>query len=323
MSIPVTVLGGFLGAGKTTALNALLARTEARIAVLVNDFGAINIDATLIAARHGGMVSLANGCVCCALGPDLGAGIAQLTALEPPPEHIVIEASGVSDPWRIAQLAQLETGVHLDAVLVLVDARRFPALLADRWLADTLERQVARADLVLLTHRDLATAVEAAATRATIQRLRPDVPVAAMPPEGLPRLLGVAHAPPSRFVADAAPAHEFRQAVWSPQAALDRGVLRAALDALPDSVLRVKGFCRLGPEATLHLVQRAGRRTTLEPWPEASAQEAMEHETLVLIGTPDMPPDLLSALTAGAAHAPSLRPPNADTDPAGEVHRCC
>jgi len=289
MSIPVTVLGGFLGAGKTTALNALLLRAERRIAVLVNDFGAVNIDAALIAERQSGMVALSNGCVCCALGPDLGEGLARLAALDPPPEHIVIEASGVSDPWRIAQLVRLEAGVQLDAVLVLADAQRFPALLADRWLTDTLERQVARADMVLLTHADLATESEIAATHAELRRLRADVPVTAMPPGGLPLLLGIAHAEPGRFQAEAVSGHGFRQATWSPDGTLDRTELLAALDALPDSVLRLKGFCRIGPGGTLHLVQRIGRRTTLEPWPFPAAPEAF-----VLIGTPDMPPDVLS-----------------------------
>ncbi|HUB14785.1 MAG TPA: CobW family GTP-binding protein [Acetobacteraceae bacterium] len=291
MSIPVTVLGGFLGAGKTTALNALLSRAEQRVGVLVNDFGVVNIDAALIAARQSGMVALSNGCVCCALGPDLGEGIARLAALEPPPEHVVIEASGVSDPWRIGQLARLETGVHLDAVLVLADAQRFPALLADRWLTDTLQRQVARADLVLLTHTDLATAAEIAATRAALRRLRADVATAAMPVDGVPLLLGMAHAAPVRFRAEAVSGHGFRQSVWSPPATLDRAALLALLDALPDSVLRLKGFCRLGPQRALHLVQRAGRRTTLEPWPDPAAPE-----TFVLIGTPDMPSDVLARL---------------------------
>jgi G3E family GTPase len=318
MTVPVTVLGGFLGAGKTTALNALLRRAEARIAVLVNDFGAIAVDAELIAARQGGMVALSNGCVCCVLGPDLGAGIAQLVALDPPPEHIVIEASGVSDPWRIAQLARLETGVHLDAVPVLADAQRFPALLADRWLADTLERQVARADLVLLTHADLATPAELAATRAAILHLRPEVPVAPMPLEGLPRLLGAVHAPPGRFVADAAAEHCFRQAAWTPRAALDRAALLAALDALPDSVLRVKGFCSLGPEAQLHLVQRAGHRTTLQPWPRPEA-----HETLVLIGTPAMPPDVVCGLHADATSMPTTAPTTPHANHHSEVDQCC
>lgn len=289
MSIPVTVLGGFLGAGKTTALNALLHRATARIAVLVNDFGAINVDSEIIAAREGGMVALGNGCVCCATGDDLGGGIARLAGMRPPPDLIVVEASGVSDPWRVAQLVRLEAGVHLDAVLVLADAQRFPKLLADRWLADTLERQVARADLVLLTHADLASAAEVEATRAALRRLRPDVAMAVMPADGLPEVVGATHEAPRRLVADAVSGHGFRRASWSPPGSLDRAGLLRMLDALPDSVLRVKGFCRLGPGGAQHLVQRAGRRSVVEPWPHPVRGEA-----LVFIGTPDMPEEATS-----------------------------
>lgn len=294
MPIPLTILGGFLGAGKTTALNGLLARTTRRIAVLVNDFGAVNIDAALIETRQSGMVSLTNGCVCCALGPDLGEAILRLVARDPAPEQIVIEASGVSDPWRIAQLARLEAKVSLDAVLVLVDATRFPALLADRWLADTLTRQIARADLVLLTHGDVARPEEITATRDALRHLRPNLPVAIMPMEGMPLLMLGAHRDPaSRFLAEVPDdSHGFRSLAWVPPGPLDRGGLLAALDALPDSVLRVKGFCRLAPDGDWHLLQRAGRRATLEPWPGEPPAEC-----LVLIGTPAMPAEpVLSTL---------------------------
>ena len=275
MTVPVTVLGGFLGAGKTTALNALLRRATRRIAVLVNDFGAINVDAALVTARGAGTVALSNGCVCCALGPDLGEGIARLAALRP--DQIVVEASGVSDPWRIAQLVRLEEGVALDAVPVLVDAARFPALLADRWLADTLLRQVARADMVLLTHMDSASSGEAAATRRVLADMRPDLPVAALGDE-LSELLGFVHGAPERFAAEAV--HDFRTWHWTP-GPFDRVRLAAVLDALPDSVLRLKGFCRV--DGARHVLQRSGRRWTLEPWDQPA------DAALVAIGTPDMP----------------------------------
>ncbi len=306
MSIPVTILGGFLGAGKTTAVNALLRTTHRRIAVLVNDFGAINVDAALIAERSSGMVALSNGCVCCALGPDLGAGVAALTALRPEPEQIVIEASGVSDPWRIAQLVRLEAGVMLDAVLVLADAVRFPTLLADQWLADTLERQVARADMVLLSHADHAGEAEIAATRAALHRLRPKVPVAILQPDALDTLFSMpgSAAAPTRFLADLPPAHGFRHWHWNPPRGFEAMALRTALDALPDSVLRAKGFLRLGDAP--HLLQRAGRRTELSPWHGAPQPDA-----LVLIGLPAMPEPaaLVSLFSAALLPSPAMSCP--------------
>src|SRR6266436_3004075 len=93
---PVTVVGGFLGSGKTSLLNHVLVKaTGLRVAVLVNDFGAINVDAKLIVSVEGEKVSLANGCVCCTIRDDLLVEVQRLLAGDRPPEHIVIETSGV------------------------------------------------------------------------------------------------------------------------------------------------------------------------------------------------------------------------------------
>ena len=277
MNIPVTILGGFLGAGKTTAVNHLLRHARGRVGVLVNDFGAINVDAALIEAADGDLVALSNGCVCCAVGPDLGASLARVAARGP--DRIVVEASGVADPWRIAQLVRLEPGVVLDAVLVLVDAGGFAEQMADRWLADTLERQVARADLILVSKCDVASPE---AARAAVLRVRPDAVVMEMRGGAVPEaLLGFAHSPVSRFVAEA-PEHGFRTAFWPAEAAFDAVALRGLLTALPGSVLRAKGFCRIGPEGALNLLQLVGRRWILTPWGEPAAPG------LVLIGTDRM-----------------------------------
>ena len=107
VSIPVTVIGGYLGSGKTTLLNALLRGDHGRrLAVLVNDFGSINIDADLITAHGGDTISLANGCICCSLQDNLGATLYDLATRSDPPDQIVIEASGVADPGRIGHYAR-------------------------------------------------------------------------------------------------------------------------------------------------------------------------------------------------------------------------
>ena len=101
--IPVTLIAGFLGAGKTTLLNRILKGEHGlRIAVLVNDFGTVNIDSELIVGVEGETVSLSNGCICCTIRDDLLNAALAVVARPEPPEYIVIEASGVSDPYSIA-----------------------------------------------------------------------------------------------------------------------------------------------------------------------------------------------------------------------------
>src|SRR5678816_1849074 len=97
--VPILLVAGFLGVGKTTVVNHLLAHAQGRrIAAVVNDFGAINIDAELIAGASDGVVSLSNGCICCSLEGDLLRTLAALLRRDPRPEFIVIETSGIADP---------------------------------------------------------------------------------------------------------------------------------------------------------------------------------------------------------------------------------
>jgi G3E family GTPase len=286
---PLTVIGGFLGAGKTTLLNHLLATARRRWGVLVNDFGAINIDAALIARGDGAMVELANGCICCSLGEDLGEGLHRLTARPNPPEHVVVEASGVSDPWRIAELALIEPGFDLQPLAVVADCAALPAQLADRWTGDTVRRQIAAGEIFFLTRTDLADPAPAARA---IAGIRPDAPVVAAPHGVIDEAL-LAFAPPPRpaprrLHADAP--HPFRTVSIPAERPYDRDRLRALLGDLPPSVLRVKGACALDTEEDCYLLQFAAQR-----WAFSRLRSGAVPRTLVAIGTPDMPPaqDLL------------------------------
>lgn len=281
--IPLTVIGGFLGAGKTTLVNRLLAAATRRWGVLVNDFGAINIDAALIASRDGDTIALTNGCVCCGMGDDLGAGLSRLAVRAPAVDHVVIEASGVSDPWRIAQLALVEPGFSLEPIVVVADASSLLRQLDDRWVADTVRRQIAAAELVVLSKTDLTRDADVAEVRAAIRAIRPNARLVDARDGVLSDdMLRFPLAASRRFRADMPPTHEFSTWHWLPEKPLDRALLRSLLHALPASVLRVKGFCLLAPGAEPHLLQFAAGQWTLTPAPASQVG-------LVVIGTKAMP----------------------------------
>ena len=125
-TVPITTLTGFLGAGKTTLLNRILTGNHGlRVGVLVNDFGAINIDAEHVVGVKDNMISLSNGCVCCQIRDDLVESVVALLARPESIEYILLEASGVADPAGIFVTfndPNLRDRIRLDSVTCVVDA---------------------------------------------------------------------------------------------------------------------------------------------------------------------------------------------------------
>ena len=173
MGVPILLVAGFLGAGKTTIVNHLLAHAEGRrIAAVVNDFGAINIDAELIAGAADGVVSLANGCICCTLEGDLLRTLASLLRRDPRPEFIVIETSGVANPADIVRNLMdpiIWQEAPLETVLCVVDATQPVAALGDA----LLKSQLRAADVVALSKVDLVDADARAAMRDAVKAVHP------------------------------------------------------------------------------------------------------------------------------------------------------
>ena len=161
MTLPLTIIGGYLGAGKTTLVNHLLRHADGvRLAILVNEFGELPIDQDLIESQDENVISIAGGCVCCSYGNDLTLALMDMTKLDPPPDHVLLEASGVALPGAIAASVSLLQGYALDGIVVLANAETIEEHARDVYVGDTIERQLSDADLVVLNKTDLVSDAE-------------------------------------------------------------------------------------------------------------------------------------------------------------------
>ncbi|MGJ4943845.1 CobW family GTP-binding protein [Bradyrhizobium sp. HKCCYLS1011] len=291
--VPMTVIGGFLGAGKTTFLNRLLAESIERCAVLVNDFGEINVDAALIESHDGTTMSLANGCVCCSTGTGFLDVLARLLDDLDRFDRVVIEASGVGDPWRIAEIALVEPALRLDGVITLVDASRIAMLIDDVRVGDTVRQQLAKCDVVLLSKSDLVDAAQLDISRRAVRTVRADMAIAVLSRDTLPDLTSFGRKPVSRFRAEDVielADHEagFRRWTYRREGCFNRERLIVAVKELPPQLLRLKGTCRVAGDASPQLFQMVAQAWSLTPasWEGVQFPDAI---ILVGVGTSDLP----------------------------------
>jgi G3E family GTPase len=294
-SIPVMILTGFLGAGKTSLLNHLLhADHNMRVAVLENDFGSINIDSQMVVGVEDDMISLANGCICCTIRGDLLEAVLKLLDRQPPPEYIIIETSGVADPAGVAStflLPQVQPYLHIDSILTVFDAEQGGDRL-ERELFFLAMDQIGVADIVVINKTDLVSAERLAAVKSWVREIVPrarliETTHGRVPPalvlgagtydlrqldQRTPRDVHVHEAGASVDHAHPEPDHSlvFETWSWVSDQPLALKPLRRVVENLPLSIFRAKGFVWLADAPDRRaLLQVVGKRVTLtfgEPW---------------------------------------------------------
>jgi G3E family GTPase len=304
-TLPFTVLGGFLGSGKTTLLNRLLnLTTQTRYAVLVNDFGELNIDEYLIARHDGETIALTNGCMCCSMADGFVSALTTVMDRADQFDQIVVEASGVSNPRRIMDIAKLDPGLSPNGVIVLVDAPQFLNQLTDSMIKDAVLTQVKEADILLISKANLTNQSTLNAVRETLDKQHSDCTLLIndqddFDPRPLFDSIPMASSSTEKDVAlvdtkatsDHGHVHthdQFHSCVLQHSKPLDRNTFESWATALPPSVIRGKGVISFTESPHQQWIwQKVGRTCRLEHssiTPERSSK-------VVLIATEQMPTD--------------------------------
>ena len=298
--VPFTVIGGFLGAGKTSLLNHLLAQSSGiRCAVLVNDFGDLNIDESLISSHDGQTISLANGCVCCSISNDFNQTVINLVKRIEEFDQVVVEASGVSEPDRIMDIARLDPELSPGGIVVLVDAAEVQNRSTDRYINNIVLKQLQTAELLIVNKTDLVSREKLAELEAWLEDVSPNAVRLNTSGGVVPVQMIFGEKIKSNGFSDKADGetnrtedsnyphhnHQFKSLALNSCKQLNRKTFELWCEALPPSVIRGKGILYFGDVPGNSWVwQKVGKQYSIKKF-----SGNYTNSELVLIGTPEMP----------------------------------
>ncbi|MCK0713659.1 CobW family GTP-binding protein [Chromohalobacter sarecensis] len=283
LPIPTTLLCGFLGSGKTTRINTLIASGELTNALfLVNDFGRINIDAELIESQEDHILRLTNGCACCGIAGNLSAQLRDIRRWPTPPSHLIFEASGIARPRPLMQLLDAARGFRLESAETLVDASAFTRHYKDTAIKDIVVSQIREVAHLRINRINWLTDAQREQVLQSIAALNPTAG----------RTLEKAEKPPSASTADSATRGSGTLVTESVEFAsvIDLAALEALLSEAATTLVRAKGLVQANDHSgRYHVIQLAGGRLT---W---TVTRAHQSRALVVIGYPGKDMDHLIA----------------------------
>lgn len=310
--IPTTILTGFLGAGKTSVLNRILKGNHGlKPAVLVNDFGKINIDAELIERiDDDGTVNLANGCICCSIRNDLISALTHQCNKSNPPDYIILECSGVSHTGEVITTFMspgLKAKLKLDGIVAVVDSEQVRALTGK--IADLARIQIELATVVILNKVDLVSDQELDKLKDWIRNISPQARILEAKHGTIPLefILGIGNFDPfqvhknvqiqvaeekprgfaltqSQPLEHVHPDHDyFSTFSYVTDESLDSSTFRKMIQRLPTNIYRAKGIINLEPsKENKYIFQIVGRWVSLTSGPKWGDQDRSTQ--IVMIG---------------------------------------
>ena len=262
MTLPVYIITGFLGAGKTTYINSLIANQDIsqHSIIIVNDFGSINIDADLIAYQQDKIIQLTNGCICCTISDTLDTQLESLLTLSDTIKDVYVETSGVANPVRVANMVLLSDMFLLKDIICMVDASQIDRFLNDTMVKSMWVQQVKSATKILLNR----VSKSLQCTHATLHDINTTALISTgqKPPSQTTTTYIYPLVPPANY-----PQKDFKSGITSftigVEGAVDMYVIESIIKQYSDILLRAKGILQV--QNTIKILQVSGNTISWQP----------------------------------------------------------